>query len=92
MKQIWQEIWSKKHVMPDTACTLAQLIALDGFNSPFGGLHETSHWLNYLDALRLKLSIREGDSIFEVGCGAGAFLYPFYQSYSFALFADLPMG
>jgi trans-aconitate methyltransferase len=79
MKQIWQEIWSKKHVMPDTACTLAQLIALDGFNSPFGGLHETSHWLNYLDALRLKLSIREGDSIFEVGCGAGAFLYPFYQ-------------
>ena len=29
--------------------------------------------------MRPKLLISAGDSIFEVGCGAGAFLYPFYQ-------------
>ncbi len=80
MQQIWQEIWSRKQVLPDCAATLAQLIAIDGFNSPFGGLNETAHWLQYLDSLRCKLPILAGDSIFEVGCGAGAFLYPFYQA------------
>ena len=68
-----------KQAVPDAASTLAQLIAIDGFNSPFGGLSETAHWLRYLDSLRPKLLISAGDSIFEVGCGAGAFLYPFYQ-------------
>lgn len=80
MKQTWQEIWSRKQALPDSAETLAQLIAIDGFNSPFGGLNETAHWLQYLDSLRLRVPILAGDSIFEVGCGAGAFLYPFYQA------------
>lgn len=80
MQQTWQEIWSRKRARPNTAATLAHLIAVDGFNSPFGGLNETAHWLEYLDSLRHKLPILAGDSIFEVGCGAGAFLYPFYQA------------
>ena len=75
----WHLIWNKKQLDPALAPTLEQLIALDGFDSPFSGINKTEFWLSYIESIATKLQITSNDSIFEVGCGAGAFLYPFYQ-------------
>ncbi|HEY9705177.1 MAG TPA: methyltransferase domain-containing protein, partial [Allocoleopsis sp.] len=75
----WHLIWNKKQLNPDLEPTLEQLIALDGFDSPFSGMNKTEFWLSYIENIANKLQITSNDSIFEVGCGAGAFLYPFYQ-------------
>jgi SAM-dependent methyltransferase len=39
-----------------------------------------SAWVDYIAHVRARLGITAAASIFEVGCGAGAFLYPLYQS------------
>ncbi len=54
------------------------MIAADGFDTAYGGIEESS-WIDYIQRQAIKLEISPDDSIFEVGCGAGAWLYPFYQ-------------
>lgn len=56
---------------------LADLIEADGFNSGAGKI-QVSSWLEYIQKVKQMANIKEGESIYEVGCGAGAFLYPFY--------------
>ena len=71
----WRTIWQKRP-MPRTSPTLAELVAIDGHDG-FGGIEESA-WLAYADRVATKLAIQIGDSIYEVGCGAGAFLYPWH--------------
>lgn len=79
----WKQIWANKTLPdrqePSDVSVLSTLMALDGFDSGFNALTET-HWHNYTNYIKHKLEIKENDTIFEVGCGAGAFLYPFYLS------------
>lgn len=57
---------------------LQQLIELDGFDSPLGAMSEND-WKTYVSVFAERCGLAVGDSIFEVGCGSGAFLFPFYQ-------------
>ncbi len=73
----WQVVWNKQQPDAGTASVLDRLIAVDGFRSVFGGMTSDT-WTRYLETVAAKLAIEPGDSIFEVGCGAGALLYPFF--------------
>ncbi len=56
---------------------MTRLLALNGYDG-FGGL-DTAAWMRYTERLATQLHLRPQDTVFEVGCGAGAFMYPFYQ-------------
>jgi len=76
----WHRIWSNR-VLQETSenNVLQQLISIDGFDSPLGLMSE-GDWKEYVTLFATRSGIVNGDSIFEVGCGAGAFLYPFYKT------------
>jgi SAM-dependent methyltransferase len=74
----WHSVWSKR-VLPESSGTvLEKLIAMDGFDTPLGVMEEAD-WRNYVTRFAERSGITPADSIFEVGCGSGAFLYPFYE-------------
>lgn len=72
----WSEIWNRRS-LPNEGTVLDRLIRADGFDSGAGLMTEDA-WLKNHELLYDALQLSETDSIFEVGCGAGAFLYPFY--------------
>lgn len=74
----WKEIWEKRLVDDNHNDLLSELIRLDGFDGKTGKI-ELSSWLKYFDSICEEIGIQNSDSIFEVGCGSGAFLYPFYR-------------
>ncbi|MBT4519388.1 MAG: class I SAM-dependent methyltransferase [Halieaceae bacterium] len=73
----WQEIWNKRSSSPESP-TLDQLIKADGFDTGAGQFDQGS-WVEYVNAVCAKLDVRATESMFEIGCGSGAFLYPLYQ-------------
>lgn len=73
----WQTIWNRPKAMRRDLSTLQSLIFADGFDSLMGKADE-ENWLAYAQGVADMLGIRAGDSLFEIGCGSGAFLYPFY--------------
>ncbi len=71
----WKSIWNK-----DTRVTnlvLEMLIKADGFDSATGHF-SVEDWTTYTNLLYKKIGIKKSDSIFDLGCGSGAFLYPLY--------------
>lgn len=73
----WENIWSKRvsEANPDT---LTNLISLDGFDSSVNKISAES-WLEYVFHVSNKAGITNEHSVFEVGCGSGAFLYPLHS-------------
>jgi len=77
----WKEIWSNKQMMTDEYPSLESLIELDGFDS--GGDDFTSNeWIQNIEFICSKMKINNGDSVFEVGCGSGAFLFALRELFS----------
>lgn len=75
----WHRVWSRRKSPPElTVNALQQMIELDGFDSPLGAMSEND-WKTYVAVFAERCGLAIGDSIFEVGCGSGAFLFPFYQ-------------
>jgi SAM-dependent methyltransferase len=72
----WKDVWENKDVK--IYDDLETLLDNDGFNSCPGGDVVTDKWLKYHRWLVDHIGIKKSESIFEVGCGSGAFLYPFY--------------
>jgi SAM-dependent methyltransferase len=70
----WDALWAAREVPPSQGTTLADLLAADGFDSGFAGLSEAS-WSAGVHRVAAALRLASGTSVFEVGCGAGAFLY-----------------
>ncbi len=79
MSPTWREIWDRRRLDPSHGSTLAQLMAADGLDTGFGSVTETA-WRAFVDHVACTLDLRAGTRVFEVGCGAGAFLYPLYES------------
>ena len=73
----WPDIWNKRKPL-NKSSLLQSLIAADGFDSGAGEILE-ENWLRYVEWIITVLEIKKSDSICEIGCGAGAFLYPFWK-------------
>ncbi len=73
----WQGIWSER-TLSNRSSLLQSLLAANGGDSGAGEILE-ENWLRYTEWITKVLKIKAGDSIFEVGCGSGAFLYPFWK-------------
>ncbi|MGH9467943.1 MAG: class I SAM-dependent methyltransferase, partial [Terriglobales bacterium] len=71
----WRDIWAARRLDGGAGSTLARLLAADGFDTGFGTMPEAA-WRDYVMRCAARLDLRPGDSLFEVGCGAGALLYP----------------
>jgi len=77
MTNNWQKIWNNRTLTSSSLNPLGDLMKMDGFDI-LGHINENA-WRNYVKTVSQKLAITAQDSIFEVGCGAGAFLYPFFE-------------
>ena len=77
----WHRVWSHRRSSASISIQdpLQQLIALNGFDSPLGAM-SANDWKKYLGIFVERCGLAEADSIFEVGCGSGAFLYPLLMS------------
>ena len=73
----WKKIWNERTVKSEESTILSQLISADGFDTGYGSISEDD-WSDYITRIMNKLHISKKHSIYEVGCGAGAFLYKFY--------------
>ncbi|WP_294954174.1 class I SAM-dependent methyltransferase [Sulfurovum sp.] len=71
----WQHIYNNQYRLERYIQEL--LLKVDGFDSPTG-YFSVEDWTKYTQYHYGKLAIKPTDSIFEVGCGAGAFLYPLF--------------
>ena len=72
----WKEVWQNKE--PKMLDDLETLLENDGFDSCGGDINAEA-WLNYNKEITRIAGIKPKESIYEVGCGSGAFLYPFYK-------------
>ena len=74
----WKKIWASRK--PASGKPLLQsLIELDGFDSDTNRI-DVSSWQCYVDSIVADLEIGAEDSVYEVGCGSGAFLYALQNS------------
>ena len=78
----WKVVWGNRNLRgiegsKENGAVLQRLIEADGFDNGNGTIGVEA-WNQYIGLVGEKISLRETDSIFEVGCGSGAFLYPFY--------------
>ena len=78
----WKKIWINRKLddfraSDEKDIILEKLIKTDGFDRGIGNI-EVEAWKDYIRLISEKISLESDDSIFEVGCGCGAFLYPFY--------------
>ena len=75
----WQTIWKRKgKITPTTSNTLSHLIKISGFDTGVGQINHSA-WRNYVNRIQAMLEISSATTVSEIGCGAGAFLYPLYE-------------
>lgn len=75
----WKEVWEARSMdvgegAAGRSSMLARLLAVDGFDTGFGTAGEEA-WRAYVQRTAAQIGIAPGSSIFEVGCGAGAYLF-----------------
>ena len=78
-QNLWKNIWERKGNEVSGELELADLIAIDGFDIGTGEFTVNS-WLSFVKEIQERLNIKETQKILEVGCGAGAFLFPMSNS------------
>jgi SAM-dependent methyltransferase len=74
----WPEVWARRRLDSSKGSLVAQLLAADGFDTGYGDIAE-SHWVDFLSDWATQLNITPDSSVFEVGCGSGAFLYEMHR-------------
>jgi trans-aconitate methyltransferase len=77
----WKAVWNRRS---STGRGLDAIIKLDGFDQGAGRI-EVDDWRKYSVHIAKRLGVKHGASIYEVGCGAGAFLYALREQYSIAV-------
>ena len=75
----WQEIWASKTAQIDKNTEknkiLEQLFKPTGFDSKSSGAIGVENYRNFVSDTFKWADLQTCKSLFEVGCGAGAFLY-----------------
>jgi SAM-dependent methyltransferase len=82
MNAQWQKIWEGRRgeeVGRTGVLTLSDLVVADGFDSACGHISADA-WEAFVTRIYADMRLLAGDSLFDVGCGSGAFLYPAYRS------------
>ena len=76
----WHALWKKKGTQVPAASTkrLADLIRADGFDSGPGD-HSIDSWQAFSGRVIDRMNLMKKESVLEVGCGSGAFLWPIVQ-------------
>lgn len=72
--QTWKEVWDARCLDPSRPSVLSRLLAVDGMDTGFGSVEEEP-WRQYVLQVADSIGIDAESSVFEVGCGAGAWLY-----------------
>lgn len=80
----WQEVWSRRGGLGDGSVDLDSLIKLDGFDTGAGCI-DADDWRIYAGLIADRLGMQDDETVYEVGCGAGAFLYALHERYSLAV-------
>lgn len=75
----WKKVWERRRLDTSLGSTLLQLMAADGLDTAFGRVDEAS-WVRFVRRWTARLRITPQTSVFEVGCGSGAFLYDLHCS------------
>lgn len=83
MTHNWKKIWNNR-IPESESFDLAELIRLDGFDTGAGRI-EMEDWKILTSTIGDKIGLQDGDSVFEVGCGAGAFLYSLLEKYNLSV-------
>lgn len=73
MNSTWWKVWDGRKLPVDRPIGLESLLELDGFDTETGRVG-AADWRAYCRAVIEMLGIDSGDSVHEIGCGAGAFL------------------
>jgi hypothetical protein len=76
----WYKIWNNRSTLTSlkNMNLLQKLIILDGFDSKLGFMLEKD-WRSHIKKIAILLKIYRSNTIYEIGCGSGAFLFPFYE-------------
>ncbi len=74
----WKAVWNKRAIS-DQKIDLDTLVKLDGFDTGAGRI-DVADWCAYVERIVKKLGIKECDTVFEIGCGSGAFLSALRES------------
>jgi predicted TPR repeat methyltransferase len=69
----WREVWEKRS-LDRSRPLLEALMAADGLDTGYGSVG-ADNWSAFVVREAARLGLGPGRSVFEVGCGAGAFLY-----------------
>lgn len=75
----WTEIWAARTLDAGKTSLLERLMEADGLDTGFGSVTEAA-WREFVMRTAGTLGLGRGSRVFEVGCGAGAFLYPLYEA------------
>jgi 2-polyprenyl-3-methyl-5-hydroxy-6-metoxy-1,4-benzoquinol methylase len=78
MSKTWQDIWEARKLDGARGSKLASLMAADGLDTGYGDVTEAA-WRGFVERTATRLGVEPGASVFEVGCGAGAFLHPLHE-------------
>ncbi len=73
----WRRVWERPR-FEDGTPALSDLILADGFDTAFGSL-TVEAWSGFVARTCDSMGLVAGDTLFDVGCGSGAFLYLPYQ-------------
>lgn len=74
----WKKIWNKRSPIFKKTISLIDLLKRDGFDKG-AGRHNERGFREHIEKISVILDIKGKDSMFEIGCGSGAFLYLFYK-------------
>jgi SAM-dependent methyltransferase len=74
----WKQVWENRRIDESRGSALARLMCADGLDTKFGAVSENA-WRSFVRAIADAAGISPGCTIFEVGCGAGAWIYDFYE-------------
>ncbi|MBV8896023.1 MAG: class I SAM-dependent methyltransferase [Acidobacteriaceae bacterium] len=75
----WKEVWEDRRLDAQNGSVLTQLMTADGLDTGFGSVGEEA-WRTHVARTAAALGITGDSSVFEVGCGAGAYLFDLYQA------------